>query len=88
MRKKSYILTVVLCIACDLYGGNITFADSNVKALCVQHWDGNGDGELSTDEAAAVTTLGSVFKENKSITSFEELRFFTGLTVIWLSQIL
>ena len=31
---------------------NITFADANVKALCVANWDTNYDGELSTDEAA------------------------------------
>ena len=62
-------------------GSIITFADANVKAICVQNWDTNGDGELSFDEAEAVTTLGSFFR-NKSITSFDELRYFTGLTSI------
>ena len=60
----------------------ITFADANVKALCVQNWDSDGDGELSEDEAAAVTDLGTVFRQNKSITSFDELQYFTGLTII------
>ena len=60
----------------------ITFADANVKALCVANWDTNGDGELSEAEAAAVTSLGEMFKENKQITSFNELQFFTGLTSI------
>ena len=60
----------------------ITFADANVKALCVQNWDTNGDGELSEAEAAAVTTLGEVFKGNNEITSFDELHYFTGLTEI------
>lgn len=60
----------------------ITFADANVKALCVQNWDINGDGELSEAEAATVTDLGEVFKNNKTITSFDELQFFTGLTEI------
>lgn len=32
--------------------GIITFADPTVKALCVEHWDTDGDGELSQDEAA------------------------------------
>lgn len=59
---------------------NITFADEKVKALCVANWDTDKDGELSQAEAAAVTTLGEVFKENAEITSFDELRFFTGLT--------
>ena len=63
----------------DLY---IQFADDNVKALCVANWDTNGDGELSMNEAAAVTDLGSVFDGNKKITSFDELQYFTGLTSI------
>ncbi len=61
---------------------NIVFADANVKAICVANWDTNGDGELSYDEAAAVTDLGQVFMENTGITSFEELQYFTGLTTI------
>ena len=60
----------------------IVFADANVKALCVANWDTNGDGELSYDEAAAVTDLGEVFKQNYYITSFDELQYFTGLTSI------
>ena len=60
----------------------ITFADANVKALCVANWDANGDGELSYDEAAAVTDLGQVFRSNNTITSFNELQYFTGLTSI------
>ena len=60
----------------------IKFADPKVKALCVANWDTDGDGELSKDEAAAVTDLGDVFKENGEITSFEELQYFTGITDI------
>lgn len=60
----------------------ITFADDNVKALCVANWDSNHDGELSMEEAAAVTDLGEVFKGNEEITSFDELQYFTGLTSI------
>ena len=65
----------------DDTGDNIIFADANVKALCVQNWDTNGDGELSKTEAAAVTSLGKVFYLAK-ITSFNELRYFTGLSAI------
>ena len=61
---------------------NILFADANVKALCVDNWDTNGDGELNEDEANAATTLGEVFKGNTTITSFDELQYFTGLTSI------
>ena len=59
----------------------IVFADNNVKDICIANWDSNGDGELTKEEAAAVTTLGSKFY-NTSITSFDELVHFTGLTKI------
>ena len=62
--------------------GNIVFADPNVKAICIDNWDTDGDGELSYDEAAAVTDLGQVFREKTEITSFEELQYFIGLTTI------
>ncbi len=61
---------------------NITFADANAKSLCVANWDTNADGELSYGEAAAVTTLGEVFKNNSDILVFDELQYFTGLTTI------
>ena len=61
---------------------SIEFADANVKAICVANWDTNEDGELSEEEAAAVTDLGTVFKGNTDITSFNELQYFTGLTEI------
>lgn len=61
---------------------NITFADANVKAICVKNWDTNGDGELSENEAAAVTDLSGVFKGKTNITSFDELQYFTGMTSI------
>ena len=58
----------------------ISFTDVNVKAICVQNWDTSGDGELSEAEAAAVTDLGTVFKGNKEITSFNELQYFSSIT--------
>ena len=61
---------------------NITFEDAKVKALCMSNWDTNGDGELSQDEAAAVTDLGTVFKGNEEIKTFKELHYFSGLTSI------
>ena len=60
----------------------IDFADANVKAICVANWDTNKDGEMSEDEAAEVTDLGEVFKENTKITSFKELQYFTSLSSI------
>ena len=60
----------------------ITFADENVKALCVANWDTDKDGELSVEEAAAVTSLGTVFRGQKNITTFDELRYFSSVTAI------
>ncbi|MCR4916510.1 MAG: leucine-rich repeat protein, partial [Prevotella sp.] len=58
------------------------FNDPKVKAICVdpaRGWDANGDGELTKDEAAAVTTLGTAFTGNTEIETFGELKYFTGL---------
>ena len=62
--------------------GNIVFEDANVKAICVANWDTNGDGELSYAEAAVVTSLGEVFRNNTNIITFEELQYFVSLTSI------
>ncbi|MBQ9559107.1 MAG: leucine-rich repeat domain-containing protein [Bacteroidaceae bacterium] len=61
---------------------SIEFEDDVVKAICVENWDTNNDKELSYDEAAAVSSLGSVFGENTDITTFNELQYFTGLTKV------
>ena len=66
----------------EICEGTITFADANVKAICVSHWDTDNDGEISYDEAAAVTTISDYFRHNTSITSFDEFAYFTGLTSI------
>ena len=60
----------------------INFVDASVKALCVTNWDTDGDGELSEAEAAAVIDLGTAFCWNSRITSFDELKYFTGLRCI------
>ena len=60
----------------------ISFADENVKALCISNWDTNGDGELTVEEAAAVSDIGNVFTEDRSIHTFDELIFFTGINAI------
>ena len=61
----------------------IEFADPKVKEICVREWDRNEDGELDELEAADVTSLHyDTFSNNQEITSFNELRYFTGLTEI------
>ena len=59
----------------------ITFADSNVKTICVANWEADGNGEINIVEAQSVSDLGNVF-QGKNITSFDELRYFTGITYI------
>ena len=83
MKQSLFLLLLTITVGTvSAKADNITFADANVKALCVANWDTDKDGELSTDEAAAVTSFGTVFKGNKSITTFDEMRYFTGVTEI------
>lgn len=62
----------------------IDFKDATAKSMCIKYWDTNKDGELSYDEAAAVTTITSthISYTNKKMVSFEELKYFTNLTSI------
>ncbi len=76
---KNYTSETVCHVTADR---KIIFADANVKALCVQNWDTNGDGELNTIEAAAVKNLNGVFRNKRTITSFNELKYFSGLTYL------
>ena len=62
--------------------GFIRFASEAVKQLCVDNWDKNIDGELSYDEAAAVTDIAEYFRANSDIKSMEELKHFTALTEV------
>lgn len=60
-------------------GYYVRFADDTVKDICVTNW---GDGMGITEaQAAAVTTLGTKFKGNTTITEFMELSKF-GVTAI------
>lgn len=61
---------------------NIVFENEITKGACLYAWDqngdGNNDGELSYAEAAAVTELGTVFKDQRLMTKFNELQYFTN----------
>lgn len=59
---------------------NITFADATVKQTLVQTCDFNNDGEISMWEAAAVDNIPSF--NSSDMTSFNELKYFTGITTI------
>ena len=62
---------------------NVTFSSEAFKEICVNKWDTNNDGELSYEEAFAVTTFGDAFKGNtelKEIT-INDLKPFVNVTV-------
>ena len=82
MDRKTLIAASLCLACCGLHAEDIQFADRSVKALCLQHWDTDGDGQLSMEEAAAVTSLGEVFRASTNGTVFTELQYFTGLTKI------
>ena len=60
----------------------IQFKDLEVKKLCCLNWDTDHDNELSYEEAAAIVTIGTVFRGNTSIVSFNEFQYFSGITNI------
>ena len=59
--------------------GNIVFADKQVEQICVERFDTDGDAKLSLQEAAAVTDVTGLFHDCKTITSFNEFQYFTGV---------
>lgn len=69
---------IASCILTQEAGEYIVFADSNVEAICVEHF-GDGAG-VSHYSANATTSLGGVFSQNEDIESFLELDYFTGVT--------
>ena len=61
----------------------IVFADEVVKKSCVEAFDTDGDGEVSYDEAAAVSDLSNVtlrFKDD--FLSFDEFQYFTSVSTV------
>lgn len=64
----------------------IHFEDVRAKEFCVRHFDADGNGKLSYDEAASVTDDAFFNAQSNdaglvgSIEYFDELRFFTALT--------
>ena len=58
----------------------IQFEDPIAKYACVEKFDTNKDGEVSYAEAAAVTSLEGLFTDWNTVTSFDEIRYFTSVT--------
>lgn len=56
----------------------ISFADSEVERICVENFSSNGVC-LTYEDAESVRDLGTVFQNNTAITSFDELKYFSGI---------
>ena len=78
-------------VSCAIYVKNdpkeeaIVFADSKLKACLISVFDKNNDGELSYNEAAAVSSgkeLMEAFRGIKTFKSFDEFQFFVGITKV------
>ena len=85
MYSYNYHLWMEWHTAFPLMTDHIRFADPVVHDICVKRWDRDGDRQLSIEEAEAVQTLGLAFTANPKITSFDELRFFTGIQKLRIS---
>lgn len=59
----------------------IRFEDPEVKRICVENWDKDGDGELSMEEAAAVSSIGTVFQKSNVIDPSKDLEAFNIDTI-------
>ena len=82
--KKLFIIHILFALPLLAWCDNITFADAEVKAICVKNWDTNYDGELSYEEAEKVRyiSVADGFFRNKNIKSFDEFQYFTNLLTI------
>lgn len=59
----------------------IRFEDPEVKRICVENWDKDGDGELSMEEAASVSSIGTMFNDNTKIKDFSSFKHFTNIKI-------
>ena len=60
----------------------VAFCDDIAKRQSVFTWDDNEDGEISYEEAAAVSDIGTTFRSLSGLKSLEGLYAFTGISEI------
>ena len=61
--------------------GNIPIEDANFKAYLVENFDGNGDGEISYEEAESVVKI-DLQSNNKSIKTLHGIEYFENLDTL------
>ncbi len=85
MKKNTLLfLGFILCLLSSSYGQNtpITFSDSNFKQALLDPLSGvntNGDGQISINEAKAVTRLNL---DGKNISNLDGIEFFENLDIL------
>lgn len=79
---NQYRDAVIGCEPDNYMDKEVPIANSVLKRICVEAFDTDDDGKFSYGEAAAVTDLGETFKGRTTLTTFEELYYFTSLTTI------
>ena len=57
----------------------INFENSEIKRICIENWDKDGDGRLSVEEANAVRDIGEKFSNNKNITNLKDFQHFRNV---------
>ena len=82
--KRSSILKMPVVTVSDVSSEteNIVFEDEVMKELCVKAFDTNGDGELSSAEAAAVTDLRKLALTKTTFKTFNEFQYFTSVKTV------
>lgn len=64
----------------------VEFNDDIAKSIAVEHWDTDGDGEISNNEASVVENLGGTtnsYFTGTAITNVDWVSQFSGLKTLW-----
>ena len=65
------------------YDKYIHFEDKEVERICIENWDEDGDGKLSMEEVAAVSSIEAyIFKGLDRENGILDLSMFTNLTSV------
>ena len=78
--KVGLVDTDVADIPVEIIDPNIViFNDAVAESIALENWDTNHDGKITLDEAAAVTTFGTLFK-GKNVITTAWMEYFPNVT--------